>query len=89
MVGFEESLGVMKEEPGMKQKQSQKLLLQNLAQNLGFTRTQSKKVHSCWISWCEVATGAAVELTRRGAGVVSDKIDDNVQEELPTILSCH
>ena len=28
-----------------------------------------------------VATGAAVELTRRGAGVVSDKIDDKMQEE--------
>ena len=28
-----------------------------------------------------VATGAAIELTRRGAGVVSDKIDDKMQEE--------
>ena len=28
-----------------------------------------------------VATGAAQELTRRGAGVVSDKIDDKMQEE--------
>ena len=28
-----------------------------------------------------VASGAAVELTRRGAGVVSDKIDDKMQEE--------
>ena len=28
-----------------------------------------------------VATGAAIELTRRGAGVVSDKIDDKMEEE--------
>ena len=32
-----------------------------------------------------VATGAAIELTRRGAGVVSDKIDDKMQEEFEKI----
>jgi len=32
-----------------------------------------------------VATGAAVELTRRGAGVVSDKIDDKMQAEFEKI----
>ena len=32
-----------------------------------------------------VASGAAIELTRRGAGVVSDKIDDKMQEEFKKI----
>ena len=32
-----------------------------------------------------VATGTAIELTRRGAGVVSDKIDDKMQEEFEKI----
>jgi hypothetical protein len=32
-----------------------------------------------------VATGAAIELTRRGAGVVSDKIDNKMQEEFEKI----
>ena len=32
-----------------------------------------------------VATGAAIELSRRGAGVVSDKIDDKMQEEFKKI----
>jgi len=32
-----------------------------------------------------VASGAAIELTRRGAGAVSDKIDDKMQEEFKKI----
>ena len=32
-----------------------------------------------------VASGAVIELTRRGAGAVSDKIDDKMQEEFKKI----
>ena len=47
---------------------------------MGPTRTQRRKFTPAGLVGA-VATGAAVELTRRGAGVVSDKIDDKMQEE--------